>query len=70
MAVWGQARGEGRGTMSVTLCTLDAIPADQANERADPPNDDGTSSILPRARGRICACLTVCPGARLARHAH
>mgnify|MGYP000955819814 CR=1 FL=1 len=49
--------------MTMTLCTLDELPADQAIERPDPRSEDGSSLILLRAGSRICAYLNVCPHA-------
>lgn len=49
--------------MTMTLCTLDELPADQAIERPDPRSEDGSSLILLRAGSRVCAYLNICPHA-------
>lgn len=49
--------------MTVTLCTLDEIPPNQAIERADPREDDGTTLILLRQGAQVRAYLNICPHA-------
>jgi nitrite reductase/ring-hydroxylating ferredoxin subunit len=49
--------------MTVTLCTLDEIPTNQAIERADPRAEDGTTIVLLRQGEQVRAYLNICPHA-------